>query len=361
MKRALLDWYRANRRDLPWRKTRDPYAVWVSEIMLQQTRVDTVIPYYQRFLKAWPTVGALAAADPEAVRAQWSGLGYYRRAALMLKAAQQISTDLDGRFPGELEGLRALPGFGAYTAGAVASIAFDRAVPAIDGNVIRVIARLQGIQGDPSAPENAARIRAHATRLAEEAPADPKQHDPGDFTQALMELGALICSPKSPRCEDCPVRRGCRAHAEGKVHLIPPPRVRPEKKRVILSGLIVRRQDQVLLEQRPPGGLFAELWVVPLWEGKLSQPELRAAAEARFAGSFSLEGWEELEPQRHVLTHREIEVTRFLAQAEGKKTPKGMRFLDPEALAQLGIPAFTAKMIRPPTASSAPRRRRARP
>ncbi len=343
MKRELLRWYRAHRRDLPWRATRDPYAVWVSEIMLQQTRVDTVRPYYERFLGEWPTVEALAAADPERVRARWSGLGYYRRAALMLRAAGVVTQEHGGRFPDQVEGLAALPGFGAYTAGAVASIAFDRPAPAVDGNVIRVLSRIALIEGDTSRGSGRAAVEALATELAQAAPADPQTHDPGDFTQALMELGALICTPKKPRCEDCPVRASCRARAEGRADEIPPPRARPKKTAVKMTGVLVRRGEHVLLGQREQGGLFAELWVVPLFEGTLGRERLRTAMKERHG--VALLKLAATRTIKHVLTHREIEVSMWTAVLSAAAKPKGLRFVSAAQLAELGLPAFTRRAL----------------
>ena len=343
MKRELLRWYRAHRRDLPWRATRDPYAVWVSEIMLQQTRVDTVRPYYERVLGEWPTVQALAAADPERVRARWSGLGYYRRAALMLRAAAVVTQEHGGRFPDQVEGLAALPGFGAYTAGAVASIAFDRPAPAVDGNVIRVLSRIALIEGDTSRGPGRAAVEALATELAQAAPADPKAHDPGNFTQALMELGALICTPKKPRCDECPVRASCRARAAGRADEIPPPRARAKKTSVKMTGVLVRRGERVLLGQREEGGLFAELWVVPLFEGTLGQERLRAAMRERHG--VALLKLAATRTIKHVLTHREIEVSMWTAELSAAAKPKGLRFVTAAQLAELGLPAFTRRAL----------------
>jgi len=193
IRRALLDWYRANRRDLPWRRTRDPYAIWISETMLQQTRVETVIPYYERFLERFPDVAALADAESDDVLGAWAGLGYYSRARNLQAAARQIAERHGGRVPDDVEALRALPGIGRYTAGALASIAFDRPEPIVDGNVARVLARVKGIREDVKQPAVVKRLWEEAARLAR-GPA------PGDLNQALMELGATVCVPGEPRC-----------------------------------------------------------------------------------------------------------------------------------------------------------------
>ena len=208
LRTALLAWYRAHRRDLPWRRTRDPYAIWISEAMLQQTRVETVIPYWERFLARFPDVEALATADADDVIACWAGLGYYSRARNLHRAAQIVVERHAGRLPADVELLRELPGVGRYTAGAVASIAFDRPAPIVDGNVARVLARLFGIAAD-------VRSRAVQERLWREAEELARGEDPGALNQALMELGAMVCTPRAPRCADCPWSRRCAAFAHG--------------------------------------------------------------------------------------------------------------------------------------------------
>ena len=196
---ALLGWYRRHKRDLPWRRTRDPYAIWLSETMLQQTRVETVIPYYERFLARFPSVQALAEAAPDEVSKLWSGLGYYSRARNLHAAARKVVDGYGGELPSDVAALQELPGIGRYTAGAVASIAFDRAAPIVDGNVARVLARLLDLRDDVSAPATQQRLWAEAEALAR----GPK---PGDLNQSLMELGALICTPRAPKCLLCPLR-----------------------------------------------------------------------------------------------------------------------------------------------------------
>lgn len=335
VREALLAWYGAHRRDLPWRRTRDPYAIWISEIMLQQTRVDTVRPYYTRFLARWPNVQALAAADPDEVRAQWSGLGYYRRAKLMLQAARVLAEEHDARFPTEPESLRALPGFGRYTAGAVASIAFDRPAPAVDGNVSRVLARLELIEGDVTKGEGAKSVWSTAEALA------PGEH-PGDLTQALIELGALVCSRRSPACGGCPVAASCRAHAAGRVDEIPPPRKRAARKSMDLTALVAVRDGAVLLARRPEEGIFASLWCPPLLEGHL--PPDAAGDEAHRALGVQLSRVRPLGRITHVLTHRDLNVD--VLRAEIHAAPDGTTWAPLDALSDWGIPSFTAKVLR---------------
>jgi A/G-specific adenine glycosylase len=251
---AILRWYLANRRDLPWRRSRDPYAIWVSEIMLQQTRVETVRPYYERFLDRFPTVESLARSRESAVLAAWSGLGYYRRARNLRAAASLVVREHGGRLPADVDALRSLPGVGEYTAAAIASVAFDQRTAAVDGNVIRVIARIEGLRG---ARDDAALKRA----VSERAAALVRGPRPGDWTQALMELGALVCLPRDPRCEICPAASACAARASGIAGRIPgAARVKaPRTGRRVL--LVARSRGRVLLV--PDGADKGAAWTLP--------------------------------------------------------------------------------------------------
>jgi A/G-specific adenine glycosylase len=268
----LLAWYHAHRRDLPWRRTRDPYAIWISESMLQQTRVETVLPYYERFLARFPDVAALAGADLEDVLSLWTGLGYYSRARNLHRAAQLLVDRHGGALPDDPEALLALPGVGRYTAGAVASIAFDRPEPIVDGNVVRVLARLHGIRDDVgSAP-----VRE---RLWQEAAALARGPEPGALNQALMELGATLCTPRAPRCLICPVSQECRARSEGDAESLP----RKAPKRAArpveaVAGLLLRR-GRALAVRRPQQGLLAGMWELP--GGELREGEDAKDALAR--------------------------------------------------------------------------------
>jgi A/G-specific adenine glycosylase len=256
---ALLAWYRAERRDLPWRRSGDPYAIWVSEAMLQQTRVDVAIPYYERWLKRWPTVAALAAADEEQVLAQWSGLGYYARARNLHRGAQAVVRDHGGGIPASVEGLRALPGVGPYTAAAVGSIAFGLPAACVDGNVVRVVARVAGIR-----QAIGARQRARVGKLAQEW-LDPAA--PGDWNQAMMDLGATVCTPRKPACGACPVAGSCKSRSRD-------PEAVPRKAaaaKVVTQEMqfaVVRRKGHVLLVRAPSGGLLGGLLALPGGDGK---------------------------------------------------------------------------------------------
>jgi A/G-specific adenine glycosylase len=244
--RLLLAWYRAHRRDLPWRATRDPYAIWVSEAMLQQTRVETVVGYYSRFLARFPDLERLCAASEEDVLAHWSGLGYYRRARNLQAAARILVERHGGRFPRESAALRALPGVGAYTAGAVLSIAFDLPEPLVDGNVARVLARWLALDGDPATP-------AVRRGLWETAAALLPQRGAGDWNQALMELGATLCTPRKPRCGECPVAVHCQARRLGLEAELPRVGARPASVQVEVLLLLVPRAGRWLLARRGAG------------------------------------------------------------------------------------------------------------
>jgi A/G-specific adenine glycosylase len=236
--RRLARWYRVHRRELPWRQTRDPYAIWLSEVMAQQTTLEVVVPRWERFLSRFPTVVALARAPERAVLAEWSGLGYYARAQNMHRTAKAVARA--GAFPRTLDGWRALPGVGAYTAAAASSICFGIPEPVVDGNVVRVICRLRGLKLDPKAPATLARVRALARPLV---PA----RSPGDHNQALMELGALVCTPRAPRCGACPLRTLCKGAASGKPEGFPRRPRRPQSRAIHLVAGIVERKKKILL------------------------------------------------------------------------------------------------------------------
>jgi len=256
IRRDLLRWYAANRRDLPWRRRITPYRVWVAEAMLQQTQVATVVPYYRRFLRRFPSLKALAEATEHDVLRVWQGLGYYRRGLNMRRAAQHIRAKHGGRFPRTFEGLLSLPGVGRYTAGAVLSIAMGGDAPVVDGNVMRVFARLLNDPADVTRGPTQARFWDVAQRLLPAGRA-------GDFNQALMELGATVCLPRGPRCAGCPVRRLCAARRAGTQEDLP---VKPRRAPVphYTCGVgVVWRGEQVLIARRPSTGLLAGLWEFP--------------------------------------------------------------------------------------------------
>ncbi|HEY8393986.1 MAG TPA: A/G-specific adenine glycosylase [Thermaerobacter sp.] len=255
----LLHWYDRCRRELPWRRTRDPYAILVSEIMLQQTRVETALPYYERFLERFPTVERLAAAAEADVLQSWQGLGYYGRARNLWRAARLIVERHGGQVPGDWEALIALPGIGEYTAGAVLSIAFDRPVAAVDGNAERVLARLFGVEEDLSRAPGRRAIREWAGRLV----AGPR---PGDVNQAIMELGARVCTPREPACAACPVAVLCAARAAGCQHELPRRGRRAAVREQYFAVAWCLEAGRLALVRRPPQGLLAGLWALPYTE-----------------------------------------------------------------------------------------------
>lgn len=317
----LLDWFAANRRDLPWRANRDPYRIWISEIMLQQTRVDTVVPYYERFMQTFPTVDALAAASETDVLALWEGLGYYSRARNLHKAAQEIVTRFDGELPETIEQLRTLPGIGPYTAAAIVSIAFNEPAAAVDGNVLRVIARLAGITDTIT--------RAPAKRKVEQEVLAmiPPDHA-ALMTEALMELGALVCLPRNPACDRCPWQDDCIAKTEGMTDDLPvraertPPRIVEGVVAVVANG------DRLLVRRRPPEGLLAGMWEFPWIEtgtsregtdgGERSEREFERELLNMLHDRYSLRAriTGQLSAVRHVFSHLEWHLTVFECDVE---------------------------------------------
>ena len=293
----MLAWFDRHRRDLPWRRSRDPYRIWLSEVMLQQTRVETVLPYYERFLARFPTVEELAGARLDEVLALWSGLGYYRRARQLHAAAVRIAAA--GAFPRTFAGLRELPGIGDYTAAAVASIAFGVAVPVMDGNVERVMARRLALAEDPKSGGPRRRLLAAAAELLDAA-------RPGDSNQALMELGATLCLPARPRCLLCPVRGGCRAGLAGQPELYPPARRKRAQESLELLVAVAMRGDRVLLYRRSAESeLLAGTWELP-WIEAAGPAGPQGLAE-KYGGTWRLGG--PLAEVRHGITYRDLRVT----------------------------------------------------
>ena len=303
----LLDWYRANKRDLPWRKTSDVYAVLVSEMMLQQTTVETVLGYYARFLARFPDVAALAAASEEEVLDAWKGLGYYSRARNLRRLAKQVAA-AGGVFPKTLEGWHKLPGVGPYIAGAVTSIALGLPNAAVDGNVLRVFARADGITDDIMLPQTKKRVEVRVQALM---PRDATS----DFTQALMELGALICRPASPGCEACPVADGCVARERGIVDVLPVKKPKEKQQVVNMWVAVAQTPDAVLLEHRRDDTLLARMWGLPNVEKQGNRPVEELLAEKY---GIRLTSGQSAGHVAHVFTHRrwEMDIVRFVLDTE---------------------------------------------
>ena len=312
----LLCFYDSRRRDLPWRRDTDPYRVWVSEIMLQQTRARAAIPYYERWLARFPDLDALADAGTDAVLSAWQGLGYYSRARNLHRAACIVRDRLGGSLPRDAVALRSLPGIGDYTAGAIASIAFGQREPAVDGNVRRVLARILDLEDRSDAS-----IRVVASELV---PADR----PGDFNQALMELGATICLPRAPRCGDCPIRTHCSAHANGTQLSRPSPRRTPTIPAFEIGSAVVQdARGTTLLQRRPERGLLAGLWCFPgktIREGERPADAARRAARAVLAASVRPGRAHHLLDLTHNFTHRRetYRVYRFRVKGEAPALPE---------------------------------------
>ena len=298
---ALVEWYRQFHRDLPWRRTKDPYCIWISEIMLQQTRVEAVKPYYARFLEAFPTVEALAAAEEQKLMKLWEGLGYYSRARNLQKAARVVVEQYGGVMPKTYEELLKLPGIGEYTAGAIASIAYGSRVPAVDGNVLRVLARVSASDADITLPETKKEFRESLLHIV--------PHEAGDFTQSLIELGATVCAPnREPMCEVCPLRENCMAYRDGKTNDIP---VRsPKKPRRIeeKTVFLIRDGDRTALCKRPAKGLLSGLYELPNVEGHLREEE--ALAYLRGIGFEPLR-IQKIENAKHIFTHIEWHMVAY--------------------------------------------------
>jgi A/G-specific adenine glycosylase len=335
--RRLQPWFERDHRDLSWRRTRDPYAIWVSEIMLQQTRVETVERYYDAFLRRFPDVGTLAAADEDAVLGAWSGLGYYRRARLLHRGARWVVGELQGHLPADAADLRRIPGVGRYTAGAIASIAFDRPEPLVDGNVARVLSRVRGVD-DPA--RQGADAREHWTLTA----AILEHGSPRILAQALMELGATICTPKSPRCLLCPLREPCRARAAGTQDRIPAPRRRADQPLEVHAAIALVSRRRLMLVRRPAEGLLAGMWCLPLVAcDTAGRPDPIALQQLLGRAAQPVIG-----PMvRHVFTHRiwELHPARV-------DLPKRPALAEPTTWIAVGerpdggLPSITSKLLR---------------
>lgn len=300
---ALLDWYRASARDLPWRRHITPYRVWISEIMLQQTRVEAVKPYFHRFLEELPDIPSLAGVEDARLLKLWEGLGYYSRARNLKKAANVVMEQYGGELPADLQKLKKLPGIGSYTAGAIASIAFGIPAPAVDGNVLRVLARLTGCDADILRPQTRAAAEQAVLQMC---PAEA----PGDFTQGMIELGATVCVPNGEaKCSACPVSRWCVAAREGVVDCLPVRSAKAPRRVEDRTVLLLREGDRYLIRRRPSKGLLAGLYELPNELGTLDRDQ--AIAFARENGFQPLHT-EHLAPAKHIFTHVEWHMTAYL-------------------------------------------------
>jgi len=317
--KLLVDWYRRGHRDLPWRRTADPYSIWVSEIMLQQTRAQAVIPYYQRFLDRFPTVEALAAASEDQVLALWAGLGYYSRARNLRRAAEKVVAG--GVFPRGYAQIRDLPGIGDYTAAAIASIAFGLPHAVVDGNVLRVVSRMENDAADIAAARTRGRFRAIVQGWM------GRSH-PGIFNQALMELGATVCLPANPLCRQCPLARPCRALQAGTVGQLPVKLRKTEPVAIAAELLLVQRDGRVLLRRKEAGARrMAGFWELP------SPEELPAARKGKTRGAFL-----------HTITHHHYTFT--VRSATARTTGKNFRWFAAAELAEIPLSTTARKALK---------------
>lgn len=341
--RKLLVWYEKNKRDLPWRKTRDPYRIWLSEILLQQTRVEAVIPYYEKFIERFPDVFALANAPRDDVLKMWEGAGYYARARNLHRAAKVIVEKYGGRFPKEIREIRELPGIGRYTAGAIASIAFNADEPVVDGNVARVLCRYYGIREDVKASATQEQLWNLATELL------PIGHA-RDFNQALMELGATICVPKNPRCVVCPVQRDCVARALGLQNVLPTKRAKKELPHKTIAAGVIYKNGKLLIQQRLSEGLLGGLWEFP--GGKVEAGESLeqcVAREVREELGIEIRVGEKIIAVEHAYSHFSITLhafrCEFVAGRVKISSAQKFKWVRPRALAQYAFPAANKKVI----------------
>ncbi len=326
---ALLGWYDRCARVLPWRGFHDAYRTWVSEAMLQQTRVETVLSYYPRFLERFPTLASLAEAPEADVLKAWEGLGYYSRARNLRKGAQQVMAEYGGILPRDPEKLKKICGIGPYSAGAIASIAYDVPVPAVDGNVIRVMSRLYGIRTDALVPETRRRIESLAAALV---PAER----PGDHNQAVMDLGATVCVPGTPDCGRCPLSAFCNACKVGDAADLPVlPKAKPQKV-IPYAVLLVRSGNRVLMRRRTEN-LLNGLWCFPMFEGEFTPEDLHRQAQKKL--SLTLSEPVPAETARHVFTHQIWQMSIYEASAEASApAPDGYSFIPLDQLDQLTLP-----------------------
>jgi A/G-specific adenine glycosylase len=332
--RLLLDWYDKNARALPWRKDIHPYRVWLSEIMLQQTGVEVVKAYYVRFLEAFPTVEALSAADEAQVLKLWEGLGYYSRARNLMKTAQLIVRDCGGRFPETYEALLKLPGIGPYTAGAIASICFNQAAPAVDGNVVRVIARIAGIAEDVTAS-----VRNRINGLLKDIfPAERC----GDFSQSLMELGAVVCIPNgAPKCSLCPAADVCAAYRDGTALKLPVKKQKQARRQENLTAFLLSCSGSVALRQREASGLLAGLWELPNVPGLLGEKEA-----VTLASEWGVKPRALIKAMRrsHVFTHVKWDMLCYVIECAGQ--PDCFTWVSREQLSETyALPTAFRKLV----------------
>ena len=332
--KRLMEWYDASARRLPWREEPTPYRVWVSEIMLQQTRVEAVLPYFEKFMEELPDIAALAAVPEDRLMRLWQGLGYYARARNLKKAAVEVMERYGGELPSDYEALRSLSGIGVYTAGAIASIAFGQRYAAVDGNVVRVLSRLLESAADANRAETLQQFGEITSKMQPE-------DRPGDFNQALMELGAIVCIPNGePKCSICPWETLCRAHTAGEEQKYPVRKKRNPRKIEKRTVLVVTDGERVLLRKRPEGGLLASMWEFPNAPRHLSDSAINAQLRA---WGMHLRTMEELSQNLHIFTHVEWHMMGRLLHVQKAACPEGYVWAEKGALSEYAIPSAFKK------------------
>ncbi|MFV2068005.1 MAG: A/G-specific adenine glycosylase [Pirellulales bacterium] len=342
-RRRLLAWYRRHARDLPWRRRRDAYRIWVSEVMLQQTQVATVVPYFQRFLATFPSLRQLAAADEQQVLRLWEGLGYYRRARQMHQAARLIVEHHGGRFPRDREAVLALPGIGRYTAGAILSIAFDLREPIVEANTIRLLARLIAYRDDPRRGPGERRLWEVGESLL------PRTHV-GQFNQALMELGSLVCTTRDPACSTCPVAGQCGARAEGLQESIPPPKRRPKIEHVREAAVVIFRQRRVLIVQCGEQTRWSGLWDFPRFPVPLDGSQRHLIDQVRRLTGVAVRPDRKMATLKHSVTRFRItldcHLATYLSRDRRRKGGDEIRWVRPATLADYPLSTTGRKLGR---------------
>ncbi|HUP44482.1 MAG TPA: A/G-specific adenine glycosylase [Thermoanaerobaculia bacterium] len=326
--KSVETWFLRHQRPLPWREGYDPYHVWVSEVMLQQTRMEVVLRYFARFVRRFPGVSALAAASDEEVLAAWSGLGYYRRARMLVAGAREVVARFGGTIPGDLTALLSIPGIGRYTAGAIASIAFRERTPIVDGNVARVMARLHAIEAAAGSPALMRAAWSEAELLARAS------SDPRSLNQGLMELGALVCTPQRPACGTCPLRRRCAAHRSGRAETLPLPKEKRTARRLTIPLYLIEDGRGRLLMRREAGALMHAMFHLPHGTTDLLPSSILPVIARELVGSF-----------RHTITTRQV--TFMVHRAKLADSPgDGYAWIDPGALADVPHPSYVAKAVK---------------
>lgn len=335
----LISWYLKHKRELPWRMTKDPYKIWVSEIMLQQTKVDTVIPYFQHFIKKYPTPQALAKADEQEVLKAWEGLGYYSRARNLQNAVREVVASYGGEVPNDPDALDTLKGVGPYTKGAILSIAYNQPEPAVDGNVMRVLSRVLHIEEDIAKPATKKLFEKYVTELI-------SPEDPSSFNQGIMDLGATICTPKSPACLLCPVQEHCRAFAEGLEEELPVKTKGKKQKTVPYAALLIKNeQDQYVIEKRPEDGLLANLWQFPMVPiDEIGFDHITNWLYAEYGIPIQL--GEQAGSLKHVFSHLIWQIDIYYAWTGQTETADNrIQFVDQEDLVLYPFPVSHQKML----------------